>query len=170
MPLHPAVATLVSPTLSFGGSYVPARRFPSPEDRFYVKSIEANGRDLLRNKLTLANGDEIKDVRIVISAAVGVITGRVLTQTGDRPIAGVDVMLRRTGDKLRLFGGKLMALTDDRGVFTLSAAPGKYFVIAWRSADGPAAFANAMDKAIREQGTGLTLLPSDRKEIDIRLP
>lgn len=145
--------------------------FAYPEDRFYVKSIEANGLDLLRNEITLVEREEIKDVRIVVSAGVGVITGRVLTQTGDSPVAGINVLLRRTGnDKLRLFGGKLTGITDDRGIFTLSAAPGNYLVIAWRSADGPAAFGTAMNKAEREQGTGLTLLPSARKEIDIRLP
>jgi Carboxypeptidase regulatory-like domain len=145
--------------------------FPSPEDKFYVKSIEANGRDLLRNKLNLSDTDEIKDVRIVISASVGVITGRVLSQTGDKPVAGITVMLRRTADaSLRLYGGKITDVTNDRGIFTLSAAPGTYIVVAWRPGAGPGTFATAMDKAKREQGTGLTLLPSDRKEIDIRLP
>jgi hypothetical protein len=143
--------------------------FVSPQDKFYVKSIEANGLDLLRNNLTLAERDEVKDVRIVISAGVGVVTGRVLT--GDKPVAGINVMLRRTSDdKVRLPGGKLMALTNDRGVFTLSAAPGSYVVVAWRTADGPAAYEAAMNKATREQGTGLTLSPNDRKEIDIHLP
>ena len=144
---------------------------PYPQNKFYVKSMEANGLDLLRNKITLAEKDEIKDVRIVISANIGVITGRVLTQTGDKPVAGAHVMLRRTGDdKLRLLGGNLSTTTNDRGVFTLSAAPGSYLVVAWRTADGPAAYETAMSKAVREQGTGLILSPSDRKEIDIRLP
>ena len=52
----------------------------------------------------------------------------------------------------------------------LSAAPGVYLVLAWRTADGPRAFAAVMDKASREQGSGLTLLPNDRKEFDIRIP
>jgi hypothetical protein len=143
--------------------------FPVPQDRFYVKSIEANGLDLLRNKITLGENTEIKDVRIVISAGVGVITGRVLA--GDKPVAGANVMLRRTGDdKLRLLGGTLATVTNDRGVFTLSAAPGNYFVVAWRSADGPTALESAMSKAIKEQGTGITLLPADRKQLDLRLP
>jgi 5-hydroxyisourate hydrolase-like protein (transthyretin family) len=146
--------------------------FVYPQDKFYVKSIEANGQDLLRTNMTIAEGDEIKDVRIVVSSGVGVITGRVLSQTGDKPVAGVNVMLRRTGDdKPRLYGGKISALTDERGVFTLSAAPGNYLVIAWRSADGPPALDTAMSKADREQGAaGVTLLPSSRKELDIRLP
>ena len=142
-----------------------------PQDRFYVKSIEANGLDLLRNELTIADGEEIKGVRIVVSTGVGMIAGRVLTQTGDRPLAGVNVTLHRTGNnKPRLWGGKLTAVTDDRGIFTLSAAPGNYLVVAWRSADGPGAFGTAMSKAEREQGTGFTLSPGTRKEIDIRLP
>ena len=143
--------------------------FASPRDKFYVKSIEANGLDLLRNKITLAENTEIRDVRIVISSSVGVITGRVLA--GDKPVAGANVMLRRTGDdKLRLLGGTLATVTNDRGVFTLSAAPGNYLVVAWRSADGPTALETAMSKAIKEQGTGLTLSATDRKQIDIRLP
>jgi len=145
--------------------------FPSPQDKFYVKSIEANGRDLLRNKLDISNTSEIKDVRIVISAGVGVITGRVLSQTGDKPIAGVNVMLRRKGDdKLRLWGGKIMDATNDRGVFTLSGAPGNYLIIAWRTDGGPGALGAAMDKANREQGPGITLSAGDRKKMDIRIP
>jgi hypothetical protein len=145
--------------------------FPSPPDKFYVKSIEANGVDLLRTNLTIAEGEEIKDVRIVISPNVGVVTGRVLSQKGDKPIAGINVLLRRvTDDKLRLFGGKLMTTTDDQGNFMLSAAPGVYLVLAWRAAEGPSAFGNSMDKALREQGSGLSLLPSDRKQLDIRMP
>jgi len=145
--------------------------FPSPQDKFYVKSIEANGLDLLRTNLTIAEGDEIKDVRIVISPNVGVVSGRVLSLKGDKPIAGISVLLRRViNDKLRLFGGKLMTNTDDRGNFILSAAPGVYLVLAWRAADGPSAFGDAMNKALREQGPGLTLLPRDRKQLDIRVP
>ena len=144
---------------------------PIPQNKFYVKSIEANGVDLLRNRITLTEKDEIKDVRIVISANIGVITGRVLSQTGDKPVAGAQVILRRTGDdKLRLLGGELATQTDARGVFTLSAAPGKYLVVAWQTADGGAALEAAMNKAVKEQGTGITLSPSARKEIDIRLP
>jgi hypothetical protein len=144
---------------------------PSPQDTFYVKSIEANGVDLLRTNLTIAEGEEIKDVRIVISPNVAVVAGRVLSLKGDKPIAGINVFLRRVSDdKLRLFGGKLTSDTDDRGNFMLSAAPGVYLVVAWRAADGPSAFADAINRALRDQGSGLTLLPSDRKQLDIRLP
>ena len=145
--------------------------FPSPENKFYVKSIEANGFDLLRTNLTIAEGEEIKDVRIVISPNVGVVAGRVFSLKGDKPIAGINVLLRRViDDKLRSFGGKLDTYTDDRGNFTLSAAPGVYLVVAWRAADGPSAYADAMNRASRDQGSGLTLLPGDRKQLDIRLP
>lgn len=145
--------------------------FPSPQDKFYVKLIEANGLDLLRTNLTITEGEEIKDVRIVISPNVGVVAGRVLSLKGDEPIAGINVLLRRVSDdRLRLFGGKLMTNTDDRGNFILSAAPGVYLVVAWRAADGPSAFAAAMDRASREQASGFTLLPSERKQLDLRVP
>ena len=38
-----------------------------PPNRFYVKSIQWNGLDLLHDKLMVQDGTEIKDVRIVIS-------------------------------------------------------------------------------------------------------
>jgi len=160
----------------FGLSGVPTGEivvsaFTVPQDKFYVKSIEANGVDLLRNNLAVAEGAEIKDVRVVISSNVAVITGRVLAAMGDKPVAGANVMLRRRGeDKLRSLGGKLAGITDEQGVFTLSAAPGSYLVIAWRAADGPEAFNAAVSLAERQQGPGVTLLPSNRKELDIRLP
>jgi hypothetical protein len=143
--------------------------FVLPPDKFYVKSIEANGLDLLRTNLTITEGQEIKDVRIVISSDVGVVMGRVLA--GDKPLAGVNVMLRRvTNDKMSLPGGKLTGVTDDRGNFMLSAAPGNYVVLAWRASDGPPALRDAMDRAVREQGPGIILAPNDRKQIDIRIP
>jgi hypothetical protein len=140
-----------------------------PQERFYVKSVEANGLDLLRNNLPVAESAEIKDVRIVISTNVAVLTGRVFSWTGDKPVAGAHVMLRRKGnDKPRLLGGKLSAITDEQGVFTLSAAPGDYLVVAWRSADGPQVLDAAVNLA--EQRPAVTLLAGARKELDLRLP
>jgi hypothetical protein len=43
-------------------------------------------------------------------------------------------------------------------------------VVAWRAADGPSAFAAAMDRASREQASGFTLLPSEQKQLDLRVP
>ena len=144
--------------------------FPRPQEKFYVKSIEANGLDLLRTNLTLGEGDEIKDVRIVISSNVGVLTGRVLSLAGDKPIPGVLVMLRRVNnDKLRLFGGKLSGETDERGTFSLSAAPGVYVVIVWRPSDGPSAFGEAMNKALQDPTARVNLAPADRKQLDLRI-
>jgi len=145
--------------------------FASPQDKFYVKSIEVNGLDLLRTNLNITEGEEIKDVHIVVSANVGVVSGRVLSEKYNKPLKGINVMLRRvSGDKLRLFGGKLGTTTDENGYYLLSAAPGVYLVLAWRASDGSRAFTAVMDTASREQGSGLTLLPNDRKQFDIRVP
>jgi len=144
--------------------------FPLPRDKFYVKSISGNGLDLLRTNLTVGEGEEINNVSIVISPDVGVVTGRVLSRRSDEPIARINVMLRRVNDdNVRLIGGELAGVTDDRGNFRLSAPPGIYVVLAWRAAGGPT-FRDAMDRALSEQKPGLTLAPGDRKQLDIRLP
>jgi hypothetical protein len=144
--------------------------FVYPQDQFYVKSMEANGTDLLRSNLTIAEGEEIRDMRVVISSNVGVVTGRVVSQNGNKPIPGINVLLRRIGDdKLRLYGGKLTAITDAAGGFRISGAPGVYLVVAWRAQGGPA-LSDAMDRAQREQAPGITLLPGDTKQLEIRMP
>jgi hypothetical protein len=87
--------------------------FAVPQDKFYVKSIEAKGMDLLRTNPIIAEGDEIKDVRIVVSSDIAVVSGRVISGQDNKPLKGFNVMLRRvSGDKLRLFGGKLATTTD----------------------------------------------------------
>ena len=145
--------------------------FPSPQDRFYVKSIEANGRDLLRTNLTIADGSETGDVRVVVSSNVGVITGRILSTSDNKPLAGVNVILKRvSNDNLRLFGGNLAIVTDKSGQFSLSAAPGVYLVLAWRLDGGPAAFSTAQERAERDQNGGITLSGGERKQIDLRVP
>ena len=145
--------------------------FTAPQDKFYVKSIDFNGADLLRTDLQMNDGDEIKDVHIVISSKVGVVNGRVVSERDNKPIKGISVMLRRVSDdKLRLFGGKLMTTTDEKGEYLLSAAPGVYLVVAWQTADGPAAYGAAMNRASQEQGSGITLSPNDRKQLDLRVP
>ena len=145
--------------------------FLSPPDKFYVKSIEAKGIDLLRTNLNVTEGEEVKDMRIVVSSAVGVISGRVLSEKDDKPSKGINVMLRRVGKgQPRLFGGKLSSTTDENGNYLVSAGPGVYLVLVWRASDGPAAFGAALEKASREQGAGLTLLPNDRKQLNLRVP
>jgi hypothetical protein len=144
--------------------------FAYPQDQFYVKSIEANGVDLLRSNLTIAEGEQIQDMRIVISNNVGVVMGRVISQNGNKPIPGINVLLRRVADdKLRLYGGKLTATTDEAGNFRISGAPGVYLVVAWRTQGGPTLL-EAIDKAQREQSPGMTLSSGDTKQLEIRLP
>ena len=145
--------------------------FPRPEQRFYVKSIEANGLDLLRTNFTLGEGGEIKEVRIVISPNVGLVTGRVLSSTGNKPVADANVLLLRvSSDKLRLFGGKLTGVTDERGAFSLSAAPGAYIVIAWCQSDGPYAFAEARARALKDPAAKVSLSSAEQKQLDLRIP
>jgi hypothetical protein len=96
---------------------------------------------------------------------VGVVTGRVISQSRGS-VSGINVLLHRMNpDKLRLFGGKLAVVTDDLGNFSLSAAPGEYLVVAWHSSEGSSAYAGALPKAPR-----VRLLPDDRQKLDLQVP
>src|ERR1700730_1781929 len=85
--------TQVGADYTFTATGVSEGEFPlaviiRPQNVFYVRSIEANGVDLLREKLKTRAGAEIKDIHIVISPA-GVLSGRVLSASGGTPLSRI---------------------------------------------------------------------------------
>ena len=54
-------------------------------DSHYIKSISANGIDVLQDKLKLTSGMELKDVTIVVSSDLAEFTGRIISESGKTP-------------------------------------------------------------------------------------
>ena len=49
----------------------------------YIKTISANGIDLLQEKLNLTSGMELKEVTIVVASDLAEFTGRIISESGD---------------------------------------------------------------------------------------
>jgi Carboxypeptidase regulatory-like domain len=135
-------------------------------DSFYIKSIDASGVDLLRDKLNIAAGSEVKEVRIVVSNEVATLDGRILSANGEAPLAGVTVMLVPSAlDRRRVLGGRLTGVTNEQGSFSVTPPPGQYRIEV-RRIDRDAHTARPLLKNPPQ----ITLQSGERKSIDIRVP
>ena len=99
------------------------------EPQFYVKSILLNGKDVNYASLDVKDGEEIKNVQIVLSKDVGKVKGKI-TRADKTPVAGAKLSFVPT-DKSRWGNSNatLFASTGGDGEFEFFAAPGEYFVV-----------------------------------------
>jgi hypothetical protein len=145
-----------------------------PEESHYVKSIVWKGVDLMREPLRARDGDEIKDVRIVLGSDAGLLSGRVLAGAGGEAAGGgIQIALVPIEAlRRRITGATRAARTDAEGRFRLTAGPGEYFlaVLRERKDGGPHGLTEA---DIRERASTLQrviLRPKERLSIDVALP
>jgi len=136
-------------------------------DSFYIKSITANGVDLLRENLTVPEGAEVKDVRIVVSPDVAKLSGRVVSANGETGLSGVGIMLIRIpADKRWALASQLSGVTDSEGNFSLRPPPGEYIIELRRISHDPP----SISKPLLENSPRVTLQPGELKSIEIRIP
>ena len=135
-----------------------------PPNTFYVKAIDANGLDLMRSPLKLEDGGEIKNVRIVISSAVGVLTGRVLSANGNTPLARTEVILVPVeAEKQTFSGARFTGVSYADGTFTIGAAPGDYIVMAFPASEQPQFDSETLSRSKLR----VSLQAGERKNFDI---
>lgn len=138
---------------------------------YYIKSITANGRDLLREPLKLGESDEIKGVQIVMSTNVATLTGRVLDNVGGKPRTGVAVTLvPNAPQRWRAQSGRLYALTDGAGEFKLSGPPGEYLVFAWPPDKAPGIFNESYIRTHAAGAERVIIQPGVRQTLELISP
>ena len=155
--------------LPSGGLYLQA--VGPTSDKYYTKSVTANGVDLLREPLKVEDGTEVTGVRLVISTAVGTLTGRVLSASDQTPVRGAGVVLiPADADQQRRRRTWLSGMTNAAGMCTVSGAPGEYLVTVWRAGTN---LSQLTEEAIRARTTTaqrVTLQAGERKSLDIVAP
>jgi hypothetical protein len=138
-----------------------------PSRPFYVKSIEARGKDLLSEQLEASEGDEITGVHIVISPEVVTLNGRIVSSSG-APVTDGLVTISPTGKRCVL-GGQPSGRTDDKGNFSLTAPPGEYQLQVLRTPVN-SQFGQRQSAAVLVYGPAVvTLQPGDNKTLSITI-
>lgn len=143
-----------------------------PQDnKYYTKSVTLGKLDLLREALVVKEGEDVTNVRIVISPDVAQLSGRILAPDGKSPERGVWILLLPADpNSQKLMSGRIYAITNADGGFSLSGAPGDYLAIVMRPAEAP--FQLTTD-ALRSRTTNarrLTLQAGENTSIDIVAP
>ena len=137
---------------------------------YYIKSAIGNGVDLLRSPLQLADGGEVKDVRVVLSANVATFTGRILAADG-APARGASVMLVLSDPDLqRRRGSRLYGQANAEGHFTVAGAPGEYAALVMRPDDRRFPLKADEMKERLANAPRVTLQPGENKRLDLTVP
>ena len=135
-----------------------------PPNTFYVRAIDANGLDLTRSPLKLEDGADIKNVRVVISSAVGILTGRVLSANGNTPLPRTTVILVPVeAEKQKFSGARFAGVTYGDGSFTIGAAPGDYIVMAFKAPEQP----QFDQETLSRSQLRVSLQAGERKNFDV---
>jgi hypothetical protein len=104
----------------------------------YVRSVTANGVDLMRAPLRVIDGVEAAGVRIELGSDLAKVSGRVLNPDDRAPAAGAVVMLVAADEGLwQSRASRVFARADAAGEFKVEAAPGEYLLFALRPGDEP---------------------------------
>lgn len=140
-------------------------------ENFYVKSITANGKDLLREFLQIEEGSEIKGVRVVVAEGAGKLEGRVFTAGREKtPAGGAEVVLV-AADSSRWThpGGRVYGRSNSDGNFELSAPPGDYFVFLLPEKDTNRTLAEADIRAYTADAKRVTLRAKQTAKVELLL-
>jgi hypothetical protein len=140
-----------------------------PRDaNYFVKSLTANGDDLQRSPIKVIEGAEAGPVNVVISTGIGTVTGRVLSDKAGDGLSNLVVLLAPVEpEKQRFRTAYLTARTNPNGHFSVSGAPGEYFVLARRREELPAIVSEEFVKSISESAARVVIAAGQSTRVDL---
>ncbi len=149
-----------------GNYYVELAGDPGANGDWYLKSVNAAGRESGESGISVNGGAVMLD--LVASANAAVVDGVVADQKG-QPAANAVVVavppthLRNRIDRYR------KTVSDQSGHFTLHGVPpGDYTLIAWESVEGDAYYNPEFLKTSEAQGSAIRLAEGERKSLQLQ--
>lgn len=160
-------------SLSAGPVFLSVDWYAEDSQKYYVKSISLNSLDLTNSALNLIEGGKVKNVQIVLGDDAATLKGKV-SLADNKPAFGVGIVLISTdATKWKRRGSKPndnYTVTDFQGEFSITTAPGEYFIVFLRAGDN---LRNINESWIRERTTNarrVLLNPNDNKAITLTAP
>ncbi|MDQ2936887.1 MAG: carboxypeptidase-like regulatory domain-containing protein [Acidobacteriota bacterium] len=142
-----------------------------PDAKYSIKSVTSNGEDLLRSPLKVLEGAEAGPVKIVISPKVGSLAGRVLSERTNQGVSDFVVLLAPVeSERQRFRTAYLTARTSADGTFSVTGAPGEYFVFARRREDLPPIVSEEFVRAESPKAQRVALAAGEQKQLELRVP
>jgi len=141
---------------------------PRGDSNYYIRSITGKGLDLRNELLTVADGEQVTGVRIVLGTDLATVEGRVVAASGGGSVAGAGVVLLPADQrKWNIRSSWGLARADAEGKFSLRLAPGEYLAVAWSLANEPT---TPLDSYVRSRSSTqrITLTPNETKTIELQ--
>ena len=137
-----------------------------PFNKYYTKSVTVGKIELLRGPLLVKEGEDITNVRIVISPEVALLSGRALSSDGKSPQAGVNVLLVSVdADQHKIYGS-----TNADGIFRVSGPPGEYRLIILRPNENPYQPNSDLLRSRIASAQRIVLQPGENDRVEIVAP
>jgi uncharacterized surface anchored protein len=134
----------------------------------YLKSVRSGGRELEGQTVNIDGSAELE---VVVSAKVASVTGQVHLDGGDRPAAGVSVVLiPQEKDRSGIRDAYEVATTDESGRFSIRGiVPGDYRAYAWESlgARGSEYMDPEFIRPLESKGVAVTLSEGGSANLDL---
>lgn len=153
-----------------GGDVFLALALPQ-DSQYFIKSVTANGGDPQRSPLQVIEGAEAGRLRVVISSGVGLLGGRVLSDQSGQGLSDFILLLAPVEPERQRFRiAYLTARTTPDGAYSVSGAPGEYFIFARRRDDLPAIVSDEFVRNESSKAQRITLVSGAQKRLDLRIP
>lgn len=142
----------------------------APGDKYYVKAMNAGGTDLMQTPLVITESANINNLRIVLSPDAATLSGRTLS-ANNTPVSGAQfALIPADPNKWRTRISYLFGNSEGNGSYSVSGAPGEYLIIFLGGTDNPRAVNEAWIQSRAATAPRVTLLPAQRKQMDLTAP
>lgn len=139
--------------------------------RYYTKSVLQGRTDMTREPLHIKEGEDINNVRMVISPDVAEFSGRVLASDGKSPEAGVNVMfVSADPGEQKTMSRRMYGFTNAGGGFSVSGAPGEYLMMIFRPGEDFSQLRGDALKLRAATAQRITLQPGENPKLDLVAP
>jgi len=153
-----------------GGDVFVALALPQ-DSQYFIKSVTANGDDPQRTPLKIIEGAEAGPLHVVISSGVGSLGGRVLSDQSGQGLSDFVLLLAPVEpEKQRFRIAYLTARTTPDGAYSVSGAPGEYFIFARRRDDLPPIVTDEFVRTESSKAQRVVLVSGEQKRLDLRIP
>ncbi len=142
----------------------------SNNQNYYLKAIMLGGKDLLNSPLEIKEGEDLKDVQIVLSTNMGTVKGKVAGYDGKEEAFVVLIEANSVFGQVQT--KNFSARLSPTGDFEVKAAPGEYSIIIATAKNRPQNAAEAKEwfqKLIRE-GQKITVKDSEITNVSLSMP
>jgi hypothetical protein len=144
---------------------------PAPGAPYFVSALNVNGNDPRKSPLRVIEGAEVGPLQVVISPALGNLSGRVLAEKGQQGLSNYVVLLvPLETEKQRFRTSYLTTRTAADGSFSLAGPPGDYFVLARRRDDLPPIITENFARTAASDAPRVSLVAAENQQMEIKVP